>query len=190
MKRIFIFSLLSVALLTSCKFRTPKSEQEAINNRIVENGEMITVRMPAVIINLMGIDKDLDGMDSIAKTHMILKYSELYKPVVNGKFEIISTRATDLRLADEILEKKLPGINIGNRKARMVLFLPGLDPIIYDKMPDAQVLASDIAVLEKYKQLTPEERVEMEELRKKDELKKKEALPEMQDNTKMLEEKR
>lgn len=174
MKRIFIFSLLSVALLTSCKFRTPKSEQDAINNRIVEKDEFITVRTPAIVFNVMSMDKDLDGKDSILRSNMSEKYKIAYSELFGSKYEIVPTKCTDLSLIDDSLSIKFPNVMIGNRKVRMVVFLPGKEPLFFDKLLEPSDLLQEVKLLEASKVMTQDEK--MNQMEEEKERKMKEEL--------------
>jgi hypothetical protein len=178
MKRIFIFSLLSIALLASCKFRTPKSEREANENKTVEEGEVITVRTASIIFNTMAMDKDMDGKDSIYRSGLSEKYNQIYTQSFGNEYKIIPTKCTDLRLIDDTLGIKLPSIMLGTRNVRMVVFLPGKDPLFFRQLPEPGDLIGQLKDLERSRPLTPDEKLSKEteeiEQRKRDMMKEAE----------------
>ena len=158
--------------MTSCKFRTPKSEQDAINNRIVENSDVITVRTPAIVMNYTALDKDNYQYDTVMLAGMTKKYIEMYTQAFGSNFEVRSTKCTSLVLQDDSLEIKHPSQSFGTRSLRMVAFLPGKEPLYFSEMPEVGELALQLKKMNEKESSASEEMMkeQSEEILKKEKI--------------------
>jgi hypothetical protein len=172
MKKLLYISIIFSTVLFSCKFRTPKSEQDAINNRIVENSDVITVRTPAIVMNYTAIDKDNYQYDTVMLAGMTKKYLDIYSQAFGGNFEVRSTKCTSLVLQDDSLEIKHPSLAFGTRSLRMVAFVPGKEPLYFGQMPEVGELALQLKKMNQKDNSASEEQMkeQSEEILKKEKI--------------------